>query len=64
MRRLFYIIKAPHFVVSIHAPVKDATIPLRGVFEIAFVSIHAPVKDATVEILAKITGHKFQSTHP
>ena len=36
------------FLVSIHAPVKDAT-PFDQLYTVLFpVSIHAPVKDATV----------------
>ena len=35
------------FFVSIHAPVKDATIRIDYLILVQIVSIHAPVKDAT-----------------
>ena len=34
--------------ISIHAPVKGATLLLSGVLEVAVISIHAPVKGATI----------------
>ncbi len=33
--------------VSIHAPIKDATLPATIYHFLRFVSIHAPIKDAT-----------------
>ena len=51
-------------VVSIHAPVKDAT---RNEFynpHICDVSIHAPVKDATIVSKMFLFLWQFQSTHP
>ena len=51
-------------MVSIHAPVKDATIASCYLFVLHFVSIHAPVKDATEAGSVRMDVFKFQSTHP
>ena len=53
-------------MISIHAPVKGATINcLKKYFPDLPISIHAPVKGATQTLTAleKLVG-KFQSTHP
>ena len=51
-------------MVSIHAPVKEAT---AGVFKrtvIDYVSIHAPVKEATIMAISTFQTTPFQSTLP
>ena len=50
--------------VSIHAPVKDATVHLVICMLVLLVSIHAPVKDATVALIIMTLLLMFQSTHP
>ena len=56
--------RSPFGLVSIHAPVKDATNFKDERSKLFFVSIHAPVKDATI-IKAEIAARNpFQSTHP
>ena len=50
--------------VSIHAPVKGATVGgFNGVL-VADVSIHAPVKGATESRKEPFTEEQFQSTRP
>ena len=51
--------------VSIHAPVKDATLLLVPMILNLSVSIHAPVKDATLfNYFFRFHTDMFQSTHP
>ena len=49
--------------VSIHASVKDATLPISRVVVPRLVSIHASVKDATRKDVDGFHPIKFQSTH-
>ncbi len=51
-------------VVSIHAPIKDATNAYKVDFESNGVSIHAPIKDATYLSNDQAYSDLFQSTHP
>ena len=51
--------------VSIHAPVRGATMLPPTIYEDSIVSIHAPVRGATSKYLVIIPGIPvFQSTHP
>ena len=50
--------------VSIHAPVKGATVSIRQMPHFLGVSIHAPVKGATFEWAQKIPSLEFQFTLP
>ena len=50
--------------VSIHAPVRGATIPARPASQPKEVSIHAPVRGATKPQVMVFWGKKFQSTLP
>ena len=52
------------YLVSIHAPVKDATLAYSLNLLVITVSIHAPVKDATFAGTPVVSQSKFQSTHP
>ncbi|CAK8712344.1 hypothetical protein LDFHOB_01470 [Candidatus Electronema aureum] len=50
--------------VSIHAPVKEATVGYAGKDGLHPVSIHAPVKEATFRAKYCKLTHEFQSTPP
>ncbi len=50
--------------VSIHAPVKGATITFEVTDQVWGVSIHAPVKGATSKSLPFRSPEAFQFTHP
>ena len=50
--------------VSIHAPVKGATVGLGLELVVVGVSIHAPVKGATSYLDGVIEAEQFQSTRP
>ena len=53
------------FFISIHAPVKGATIFPHNDAAVVDISIHAPVKGATLAEMLRITSRRvFQSTHP
>ena len=50
-------------VISIHAPVKGATCPRRGIlFASFFISIHAPVKGATT--INEVNHDKVENFNP
>ena len=51
-------------MVSIHAPVKGATVSYHKGIHIFFVSIHAPVKGATDEPSHPPAAQSFQFTLP
>ena len=51
-------------IVSIHAPVKGATVSAWIAETVIDVSIHAPVKGATVTGLDALQFAGFQFTHP
>ena len=51
-------------LISIHAPMKDATSDVGERFLFREISIHAPMKDATFNALTSSTLALFQSTHP
>ncbi len=54
-----------YLVVSIHAPVKGATIYSKRIVGTVDVSIHAPVKGATYVVsIGAHTSRSFQSTRP
>ena len=51
--------------VSIHAPVRGATLPGARFWQVYRVSIHAPVRGATWPSGRSTRGsNRFQSTHP
>ena len=50
--------------VSIHAPVKGATVHHFVARRTVDVSIHAPVKGATLQLAKEIGVTQFQSTRP
>ena len=50
--------------VSIHAPVRGATVGAFIQHRLLVVSIHAPVRGATLVIDAVTEAELFQSTHP
>ncbi len=54
--------KLPRLTVSIHAPMRGATIFFRCSGESCFVSIHAPMRGATVFSSFSDSLSKFQST--
>ncbi len=53
-----------HFLISIHAPVKGATVNGWTFGVMSKISIHAPVKGATTMLIVIMGMKIFQSTHP
>ena len=50
-------------MISIHAPVKGATMLQKMKSVLLSISIHAPVKGATVKIYGQHISHKLISIH-
>ena len=55
---------APDILVSIHAPTRGATPPIRHKPRSVEVSIHAPTRGATPDVGGTAANKAFQSTHP
>ncbi len=65
MRRVGCTYECSFWTISIHAPVKGATLHTLSISQIDRISIHAPVKGATETVeYVKYQQTIFQSTHP